>query len=199
MWDPERVFSFIAAQGTRERPLAFLSRKTAVLLALASLLRVSELASINYSSIRFAESAVSFSLLRPRKAQHSGPLQTIALTEFENTLCCPVEAMRTYQEKTSALRSASSETFFIGLIPPYSDVSANTISRWIKEFLKLAGIDTSIFSAHSTRGAAASSAAAKGVAIDSVLRAGNWARESTFRKFYNRRIESYSEAQPINV
>ena len=45
-----------------------------------------------------------------------------------------------------------------------------------------------IFSAHSTRGAAASRAMDQGIPIDSVLRSGNWAAESTFTRFYRREV-----------
>lgn len=168
MWDPNVVLEFIAAQGENEpRSLAYVTRKTAVLVVLASLLRVSELAAINFLS---------------------GPLQTISLPGMADEPGCPARAMRDYKERTVKLRTDSNSSFFLGLIPQHVDVSANTISRWVKEFLKTAGVDTAIFLAHSTRGAAASSAAAKCVAIDNMLRAGNWARESTFRRFYDRRI-----------
>ncbi|KAI9562463.1 hypothetical protein GHT06_009896 [Daphnia sinensis] len=57
-----------------------------------------------------------------------------------------------------------------------------------KEQLKEASIDTTTFSAHSTRGAAASKAAASGIPIQAVLNQGHWFRESTFAKFYKRDI-----------
>ena len=64
----------------------------------------------------------------------------------------------------------------------------STIGRWIKDQLKEAGIDTSIFSAHSTREAAGSKALANGVPLKSILNQGHWARESTFAKFYQRDV-----------
>ena len=64
----------------------------------------------------------------------------------------------------------------------------STIGRWIKDQLKEAGIDTSILSAHSTRGAAGSKAFANGVPLKSILNQGHWARESTFAKFYQRDV-----------
>ena len=69
-------------------------------------------------------------------------------------------------------------------------MSSSTIGRWIKDQLKEAGIDTSIFSAHSARGAAASKAMAQGIPIQSILNQGHWARESTFAKFYRRAVPS---------
>jgi hypothetical protein len=47
-------------------------------------------------------------------------------------------------------------------------------------------VDTSVFSAHFTRGAAASKAASAGVSIQTILKQGHWANESTFVKFYRR-------------
>jgi hypothetical protein len=49
----------------RSLAISVLTRKTVMLLALASLLRVSELASINLSSIIFSNSGVTFTLLKP--------------------------------------------------------------------------------------------------------------------------------------
>jgi hypothetical protein len=62
------------------------------------------------------------------------------------------------------------------------------MSGWIRSSLKAAGVDTTVFKAHSTRGAAASKALASGLSLDSILKAGQWSRESTFSKFYQRDI-----------
>ncbi|KZS18169.1 Uncharacterized protein APZ42_015730 [Daphnia magna] len=79
-WDPSVVIQFMAQLGKNKFiPFPSLTRKTATLLALASLLRVSELAAINFQSINFSERSVKFSLLKPRMAQHSGPWQTISI------------------------------------------------------------------------------------------------------------------------
>ena len=72
----------------------------------------------------------------------------------------------------------------------------STIGRWIKEQLKEAGIDTSTFSAHSTRGAAASKAAASGISIQTILDQGQWPRESTFAHFYHRETVS-GQSNPV--
>ena len=75
-WDPDTVIKYLSALGDNQFiSISALTHKTAVLLALASLLRVSELASISLISVNFSVKGVSFSLLKPRKAQHSGPLQ----------------------------------------------------------------------------------------------------------------------------
>ena len=60
-----------------------------------------------------------------------------------------------------------------------------------------AGIDTSIFKAHSTRGAAASAAAAAGITTADILKAADWGSESVFTKFYYKPLRSsaFGEAE----
>ena len=50
--------------------------------------------------------------------------------------------------------------------------------------LQQAGVDISIFGAHSVRGASSSSAA--GVTTSDILQVADWSSESVFRKFYYR-------------
>ena len=42
------------------------------------------------------------------------------------------------------------DALFLAYHKPYTAVSKSSISRWIKEVLFLAGIDTSVYGAHST-------------------------------------------------
>ena len=69
----------------------------------------------------------------------------------------------------------------------YSGASKSTISNWIKQGLKLSGINLSIFTPHSTRGAATSAVVNK-VPIDTIIKTAGWSKECTFRKFYKRPI-----------
>ncbi len=183
------MIDLIASWGpNNELDLSRLSRKLAILLALATLLRTAELSLISFDSVRFTEDGASFSLGRPRKSQHSGALQTIAIKKLGDPLVCPVHCLGTYRALTDVCRNKSnSERLLIGLISPFNNVSASTVSRWIKWVLKEAKVEA-VFSAHSTRGAAASRAVAQGVPIDSVLRSVNWAAESTFTRFYRRAV-----------
>ena len=53
-----------------------------------------------------------------------------------------------------------------------------------------AGIDISIFKAHSVRGAACSTAAGAGVTTKDILDAADWSSERTFQRFYYRELGS---------
>lgn len=67
---------------------------------------------------------------------------------------------------------------------------SSTVARWIKNVLSNAGIDTSIFKAHSVRSASVSDAYKNGTPIKEILRVADWSNEKTFRKFYLRDSET---------
>ena len=50
--------------------------------------------------------------------------------------------------------------------------------------LQLAGVDTTIFSVHSLRGAATTEALNQGVSVTDILGMADWSQESTFTRFY---------------
>lgn len=156
-WDVSKVVDLIASWGPNESlDLSRLTRKLAMLLALATLLRTSELSSISFDSVQFTEDGATFTLGRPRKSQRSGALQSVKIKKLDDPLVCPVHCLGTYRALTDVCRTESNnERLLIGLISPFKNVSASTVSRWIKLVLKEAGVEA-IFSAHSTRGAAAS-------------------------------------------
>ena len=107
--------------------------------------------------------------------------------------CARVRALRSMSDGLVFIwRSSSSRhleepnVLFLSVIKPFKPVSSSTIARWIKEILALSGIDTDIFKAHSTRGAAATAAVDKGVSISEILQLGDWSQVNTFQKFYYR-------------
>ena len=56
----------------------------------------------------------------------------------------------------------------------------------MRQILEESGVDTEIFSAHSTRGAGASAASAAGVPMDCILETAGWASQSVFKSFCHR-------------
>ena len=72
------------------------------------------------------------------------------------------------------------------MIKPHKPVSSSTVARWLKTVLNNAGIDASIFKAHSVRSAATSSASEAEVTIATILDAAAWATETVFQRFYNK-------------
>jgi Phage integrase family len=188
-WDVDIVLSYMLLLGSDENMgLKTLSCKLATLLAISVFLRTAELASIDRNSVRFSLDCVSFALLKPRKAQRNGNLKTFSI-ERNPSGPCVVDCLGFYIYSTDIFRTASNANhLFISWVKPHNPVGASSIGRWIKIFLNEAGIDISVFSAHSTRSAAAASVKAKGIPVERILKLAGWSRSSTFRRFYDKPI-----------
>ena len=72
-----------------------------------------------------------------------------------------------------------------------------SISQYLLEVLSLAGINTSTFKAHSTRGALPSIMSARGASPHVILNHGDWRNLGTFKKFYDRHSDSSIEGRLI--
>ena len=68
-------------------------------------------------------------------------------------------------------------------------MSVDTVSRWLKEFPRLSGVDNSIFTGHSTRTASASKTNQVGLRLPEILKRGQWTNKTTFETFSNKPIE----------
>lgn len=107
----------------------------------------------------------------------------------ENEGLCVYSTLKEYISQTDEYRKAlNTSKLFISHGQPFKAVCSSTISRWLKETLKLAGIDTTIFKGHSYRSASTSKADDLGVSVDVILRAANWASTGTFSKYYKKKI-----------
>lgn len=191
-WNVDVVLDYIDRLGNSEDlSLPVITRKLSVLMALTTLLRVSEIASISRGSIRISDGRATFSLSKPRKAQRSGPLHSFTIKSFpDRPNVCPVSCLGFYLYKSDPVRNAASaDSLFITTKGPFKAATGATLGRCIKDVLKDAGIDTLRFSAHSTRGASASRAAKIGIPVDSILETAHWSSQSTFTRFYHRETE----------
>ena len=105
------------------------------------------------------------------------------LSKIINYLRC----LQTYQEKTRVFRPilapSQPNQLLLSYRRPNAPVKSCTIARWIKSVLGKAGIDTSIFKAHSTRSASTSRALSSGVPLEEVLKMADWSGPSTFNRF----------------
>lgn len=72
-------------------------------------------------------------------------------------------------------------------VKPYVPVGKATISRWIKTVLARSGIDTNVYSAHSTR-AASTSKATSDIPVDHILTLAGWSNADTFAKYYKKQV-----------
>ena len=96
---------------------------------------------------------------------------------------CVVNTLQSYIKRTKDLRKSdrlliSHRLFF--------QVTSSTIARWLKEVLSLSGIDTSVFSAHSYRGASTSKVFSLGLLLSDIMKTANWTCTKIFFRFYHR-------------
>ena len=92
-----------------------------------------------------------------------------------------------YLDRSKSWRNGEFQ-LLLSSIRPHKAVSTSTVSRWITDILKLSGVDTSVFSGHSTRSASSSKAKSCGVPVKEILKRGHWSSESTFTKYYYKDI-----------
>lgn len=189
-WDVTIVLDYIR-QLPPKLSLLPLSRKLATLLALTTGQRLQTLHLLDTRNIVCTNDYIKLHigdlLKQSRPGKHLSEL-FIESYSLDERLCV-VKTYQHYLEKTSHLRLDT--RLFICTQKPYLSVSKDTLARWIKDVLRLSGIDMTMFSAHSTRSAACS-AVSSVVNIDTVLKTAGWTTDNTFRKYYNKRVTNDS-------
>lgn len=185
-WDPDTVLKYIDGLG-KDLDLLTLTCKCITLLALASYQRVSTLQAIQMSDVKFLPNKVILSFSSLHKQSRPGHhLSGMELNGFHNENVCVVKTMELYLKAVEPIRLETGlSSFFITCVKPYRHASKDTISRWLKSMLHRAGI-SSVYSAHSTRSAATSADAAKGVDVATIMEKAGWSSSSTFYRFYNK-------------
>ncbi|KAK2564249.1 hypothetical protein P5673_012496 [Acropora cervicornis] len=142
--------------------------------------RVSEVISHDLRYRRFIPEGVTFALPDLTKKSRTGQdLKTSFHACFEeNPNLCVVNI--------PSLGSIKTQQTFIILHSPHKPISSASLSRWLKDIISRAGIDTSIFKARSVRGASASAAYERGAPLQDILDLADWSTDSTLRRFYYR-------------
>ncbi len=191
--------------------LKFLSMKTLLLTALASIKRVGDLQafSVDDSCLQFGP-ADSNATLRPRP----GYVPKVPTTPFRDQvvnlqalppeeadpalpLLCPVRALRQYTDRTQSFRTSEQLFVCYGGQQKGKAVSKQRMAHWIVDAITLAyeaqGVPCPLrLRAHSTRGVASSWALARGASLADICRAAGWATPNTFARFYSLRVEPVS-------
>jgi hypothetical protein len=83
-------------------------------------------------------------------------------------------------------RQEPSLPLFLQLNRPFRPLSSDALARVAIDFMKEAGIDTSIFKAHAIRGAVATKMLDSGELMSDVMRLGRWRSFNAFKECYNR-------------
>jgi len=198
-WDVRIVINFLSNYKSTDISVLQLAKKAATLLALVNADRCSDLAALDRDHVKWSASGVEFTVVQLTKTRKSGALRKVFYPMFnDNSEICPVTVLR-YLQKTAeqAATLGSPKPVFITSRKPIRQARPGTIGHWIKDILGAAGINTDVYSAHSTRSASTSWAASKGVPINDILKAANWSSQTTFEQYYFRPSTSSTYARTI--
>ncbi|KAK7905173.1 hypothetical protein WMY93_017780 [Mugilogobius chulae] len=199
--------------------LKWLSIKTALLLALASAKRVSDIhaLSVSTSCMQFIRGG-SKVLLKPNPAFMPKvfnptlsclPIELSALSPLSDAeghqqlhALCPVRALRVYVDKTASFRGT--EQLFVSWAPPHrgKPLTKQRLSHWIVEAISVAYESSGLhppagLRAHSTRGMATSWAMFRGTSVEEICAAASWATPHTFARFYRLDVTGPSLSQNV--
>ena len=96
--------------------------------------------------------------------------------------------MEEYIKRTAQLRG-NHKQLLISYVKPHRPVSKETVPRWVKEVLKLSGIDTNEHGPHSSRAALALFCQQKGLDIVTIMKSAGWSNVGTFSHFYAKPLD----------
>lgn len=191
-WDPSTVLHYLSSLFPLDGlTLKDLTLKLTGLLALATAQRVQTLSLLKVQNVIKADDKICISITDIIKTSRPGAEQPLIVLPYFRAQpeLCVASTLYFYLSKTQDLRT--SDRILISFQKPYKPVGPQSISRWVKTVLERAGIDTSVFSAHSTRHATTSFALRQGVDINAIRKAAGWSDSSrVFNQFYNRPVDS---------
>ena len=183
-WNPDIVTAHLKC--CDNNTLKELTHSLVMLLALVTGQRAQTLHALKLSDMNVQDEVISFTLSSALKNRGVGEI--IELVPFEDNKLCVVTLLHKYLCKTKDVRKECDE-LFLSINKPHGPVTVDTIRRWVLVVLKEAGINTTVFKAHSTRSASCSAAFRKKVSLKSILKAGLWRSQNVFTKFYNRDVQ----------
>ena len=163
-----------------------------MLIALTTACRSSELRALNPELLVDKGSEIEFPIAVLTKGRRpSKPHFSIVLKSFDIDACLDVvSCLRVYLQQTKDWRTTGDKKsqLFLSFIDEHKTLAVATLAGWLKTTMAEAGIDTSIFKAHSTRSASTSKARALGLAVEHIVKQGNWSKAQTFHKHYHKQV-----------
>ncbi|CAG2203580.1 unnamed protein product [Mytilus edulis] len=168
-WNVEMVLSLLKTWN-KDITLKNLTFKLAMLLALTTGQRMQSIFLIDIRNLELDTYSVKIrygDLLKQTRPGYQLPEIFIEAFKPDYRICV-VHTLHEYLERTNKLRFNNTQ-LFLSFQKPYKPVKKGTIAKWIKQVLILAGIDMTIFTPHSTRGAATSYVSGR-IPIATILR-----------------------------
>jgi len=198
VWDIGQVLNFIREMGPNNSlSNKSLTYKTAALLSICTIQRGSEMTKLDTKYMFRSDTCYVLGLQGRIKHSRQGKSNPpIYLTNFpQDTLLCPVTTLDAYLQRSAPWRASGESKIFLSIIEPHHPITSKTMARWLLELLKMSGLNTENFTAHSFRSAGSSKAASLGVSLRDILKQGHWTNENVWQKHYNKAIIDKSTFQ----
>jgi integrase len=188
-WDPHILLDYLKSMSPVKK-LSFLalSKKCLALLWVLSGQRGQTLKLIDVRNIKLTKNHLEISfgdlLKTSRPNFHQKPI-TLKAYAPDRRLCI-VTTITEYIRQRNQIAPQVCTQLFITSQKPHGPLSKNSMSRWVKDVMKSAGIDTQKFTPHSIRSASTSLAKRVQTPIDTILSTAGWTKASTFQKYYDK-------------
>ena len=205
-WDIKKVLSFLATWHPPSS-LSFkqLTQKTLVLTAITSSDRAQTLQNIDIENSEITHEGIYFPIYSLLKcSKRNRPVKVVKCVRFDD---CPAldvsQYVVAYLQRSFPYRARAVEDGYPKpkqLFLSYhtgKPLRRGTISKYILEILKKAGINVSCFKAHTTRGSLPSVQASRGASPGVILAQGDWKSLGTFERFYQRHADTSVEGRLI--
>jgi hypothetical protein len=195
IWDTDVVLEMLKREEwvpAGRIPIRNLSLKLVTLILLSTGQRPQILKALNVDTMDVSGEKFSFKIKNSQLKQ--GRLgykpDLLELKKFDtDKRICVYRYLTAYLKRTLDSRGKEKQLLLTWKKPCHA-ASQDTMSRWVKETLSLAGIDIKKFKAGSTRAAATSKAKACGGTLEEILRAGGWSQATTFSRWYDRPVRA---------
>lgn len=191
VWDPRLVVEWLLGNKPTELTLYEVSRRTALILLLASSRRVHDL-TLLHIDIDHYEDRKDHILLHPRFGSKTDSYlhrqSSWKFFEGHDKSICPVFWIKQLIEVSAQRRKNNNlSELFISACGKVRPASRTVLGGWVRSLLRAAGVAAS---AGSTRSAAASLNWLQQCSIDEVMAKGNWRSANTFARYYSAEIRS---------
>ena len=142
--------------------------RSIILIGFSGGFRRNEIVSLDYDDLDFVKEGLKITIKRSKTDQF-GEGSIKALPYFDNSQYCPVISIKKWIETSKISSGPLFRRFSKGSKLSESRLTDQTVALLIKEYLKLAGIDSKNYSGHSLRSGFATSAAESGVEERSIM------------------------------
>jgi site-specific recombinase XerD len=142
--------------------------RSIILIGFSGGFRRNEIVSLNYEDLDFVEEGLKINLRRSKTDQF-GEGSVKGLPFFKNSQYCPVVSVRKWIEISKINSGPLFRRFIKGSKLSDKRLSDQTVALLIKDYLKIAGIESRNYSGHSLRSGFATSAAESGAEERSIM------------------------------